>query len=103
MAIKVWIEQGVIWDLQPLAAEGFRKIVAKAKKDVFVTSGREGDHLPHSFHYPGLAWDMRSCGLKRKEMLDILDDVGNGILGNNWTIIYYPSWKGYHIQYRPRL
>ena len=99
MAIKVWIEQGVIWDLQPVAQEGFRRIVASAKRDVFVTSGGEGDHLPHSMHYSGLAWDMRSCGLKRNEMVAILMTVAPAKF---WVVIYYTAWNGYHIQYRPQ-
>ena len=76
--IKVWHEQGIVWDPRPILEEGYRRIIAKAKKDVFVMSGREGDHLPHSLHYSGLAWDMRSCGLRKAEMLEILKGVGFG-------------------------
>ena len=97
MARKIWIEQGVIWDLQPVAQEGFRRIVRAAKKDVFVTSGKEGDHSPASLHYSGLAWDMRSCGLTKNQMYWVLP---GGEL--KWDIIYYPTWKGYHIEYDPK-
>jgi len=92
--MKVWIEQGVIWDLRPEAAAGFRKIIKAAKSDIFVTSGREGDHAPWSLHYLGLAWDARSCGLTKKEM--------QKILGADFDIVYYPNWKGYHIEYDPK-
>jgi hypothetical protein len=95
--IKVWIEQGVVWGLNYPADEGFRQIVKHATRDVYVTSGREGDHDPASLHYLGLAWDMRSCGLTKKQMYGILP--GGELC---WDIVYYPDWKGYHIEYDPK-
>jgi hypothetical protein len=98
MAIKVWIEQGVVWDLQPVAAEGFRQVCKYAmyvEQDVFVTSGREGDHSPNSLHYLGLAWDMRKKGFIKEELLEILP-FGD----KHWDIVEY-EW-GFHIEFDPK-
>lgn len=99
--MKVWIEQGVVWNLQPKAQEGFRHVVKlfkKHKKDVFVTSGAEGDHMPDSLHYCRRAWDQRNAGFKKSEILKALPGGGKF-----WDVIEYPKWNGLHIEYDPKL
>lgn len=60
--IRVWIEQGVVWNLDQETSKGFRKVVRfwrKLSTDVFVTSGSEGTtHLPHSYHHHKRAFDL---------------------------------------------
>ena len=98
MNINVWFQIGVTWNLQPVAAEGFRQVVKNAEEDVYVTSGREGDHHPASLHYLGLAWDQRAGSYEDKE--DMLDVLPGG--DKNWDVIYYPKWNGFHIEYDPK-
>lgn len=89
---KVWIEQGTVWDLQPEAQEGFRAVCKHATKDIYVTSGKEGDHMAGSLHYSGLAWDMRKSGYTKPLLLHTLpggDEV--------WDVVEY-SW-GFHVEY----
>ena len=90
--IKVWIEQGVVWDLKLHAAQAFRRVLKAARQDVFVTSGREGDHQADSLHYLGLAWDMRKCGFTKRQL--------QKILGKFYDVVSYP-W-GFHIEYDPK-
>ena len=92
---KIWIEQGVIWNLQPVAHEGFRRVIKLAVKmgcDIYVLSGAEGDHQPDSLHYPGLAWDMRTNGFTKQVLLVAL--------GKEWDVIAY-DW-GFHCEYDPK-
>jgi len=85
---KVWIEQGVIWALIPESQDGFRKVVKKAKQDIYVTSGGEGDHIAESFHYSGRAWDMRKSGFTAVGL--------RKVLGAKWDVVQYP-W-GFHCE-----
>ena len=93
--ISVWFQQGTEFDLEPEAMYGFRCMCAKAKEDVYITSGREGDHMPGSLHYSGLAWDMRKSGYKTKADLYAVLPGGAG----DWDIVEY-DW-GYHVEYDP--
>jgi hypothetical protein len=90
--VKVWFQQGTVWDLLPQAYEGFRKMVKHAVKDVYITCGCEGDHLPHSLHYAKKAWDMRKSGFTRKRLREIL--------GRDWDVVAYP-W-GFHVELDPK-
>ena len=90
--MKVWIEQGVSWNLMYRAAEGFRQVIKAAKQDIFITSGREGDHRPDSLHYLGRAWDMRKSGFTKAKL--------KRILGKDWDVIQY-SW-GFHVELDPK-
>lgn len=92
---KVWIEQGVYWNLLPIAQEGFRKVCAHAQKDVYITSGKEGDHQPGSLHYSGLAWDMRKSGYTKPLLLYTLPG-GDKV----WDVVEY-DW-GFHVEYDPK-
>ena len=93
--INVWFQQGTVWDLQSLAAEGFRQVVKHASEDIYVTSGREGDHRADSLHFYGLAWDMRKCGYTKARILSILPG-GDA----KWDVVEY-SW-GFHTEYDPK-
>ncbi len=91
----VWFDQGVIWDPRPVAEDGFRRVCElffQKRKDLFVLSGKDGDHLPHSFHYVGLAWDQRGSGISKAELLFVL--------GEGWQVVSY-AW-GHHIEFDPR-
>jgi len=95
MTTKIWIEEGVIWDLDPIARPGFRRVKKLAVKlgcSVHVLSGREGDHQPDSLHPDGLAWDMQKDKFTKSDLLVTL--------GDEWDVIEY-DW-GFHCEYDPK-
>lgn len=99
--MNVWIQQGTVWDLQLSAQRGFRRVVklfGKFKEDVYVTSGREGDHHPASLHYPGLAWDMRNGRAKKFSKDEVIACLPGG--DKYWDVVFY-DW-GFHIEYDPK-
>jgi len=88
----VLLKQGVILDLKPVAQKGFGRVVALYFShfgNVIVTSGKEGNHMPGSFHYIGLAWDQRKGSLKKNDLL--------AVLGEGWQVIEYDTH--FHIEY----
>ena len=91
--IQVWFRQGVLWDLISEAHEGFRQVVKAAKEDIYVTSGRDGQHLPHSFHYTGRAWDMSKSGFTKTRLLKILNGINPK---HRWQVIDHGTW--FHIE-----
>ena len=86
--MRVWIQQGTVWNLEPKTAEGFRQVVKHASEDIYVTSGAEGDHRPDSFHYTFRAWDMRKCGYTKARL--------KKVVGPNYDVVEY-SW-GFHVE-----
>jgi len=92
----VWHEQGIIIDdLHPEMQDGFhaiKKLYYHKKRDLFVTSGKEGDHLMYSFHYDGKAIDILKNGVSRAQ-------VQKG-LGSRFQVIDY-NW-GFHIELDPK-
>lgn len=95
MSVKVWFEQGVVWDLEPETHEGFRQVVKSATEDIYITSGREGDHHPASLHYLGRAWDMRFHGFTKEKLLAVLPG-GDKV----WDVVQY-GW-GFHVERDPK-
>ena len=91
----VWFKQGVMGDLRPIAQKGFGRVaqlyISKGK-NLFVTSIRDGNHGYGSFHYLGLAFDLKKEGVKAKE---IRDAVGPG-----WDLVIHGSH--YHLEYDPK-
>jgi hypothetical protein len=95
MSIHVWFEQGTVWNLDPETHEGFRQMLRHANEDVYITSGREGDHHPASLHYLGRAWDMRHCGFTKAKLLSALPGMDTV-----WDVVEY-SW-GFHVERDPK-
>ena len=59
--MRIWYKEGVYGELVPAAAEGLRRLkrywFQNHFGDLFITSVREGTHLPHSYHANGRAFD----------------------------------------------
>jgi len=93
----IWIKQGVMGDLQPVAQKGFGKVVryyeARNYKNFYVTSLRESNHSHGSFHYIGLAFDFRSQGLPGSEI--------KTLLGHHWDIVDYGEFI--HAEYDQKI
>lgn len=93
--MTVWIKRGVMGDLQSIAQKGLGKLIAMYEDyglDFYITSIREGNHGPGSFHYLGLAVDFKKHG-------GDLQIVKN-ILGPDWDVIEHPTHV--HIEYDPK-
>lgn len=97
--MAVWYKLGVRGDLITEAQEGFRKTVklySKRGEDVYVTSLREGTHLPYSFHYSGRAWDQRPGRVAKEELRQYL--------GPDFQVIDHGTGANFHrhIEYEPK-
>lgn len=58
----IWNKEGVQGDLAPVVRKALGRIAgvyAAEKRDLFVTSKRDGNHSLGSLHYEGLAVDFR--------------------------------------------
>ena len=93
---SVWYEQGIIQEpLHPEMEKGWheiKRVYSYKKKDLFVLSVREGDHLMYSFHYEGRAIDFKKNGITKKQL--------EYALGNDFQVIEY-TW-GFHVEYDPK-
>ena len=88
----VLYKQGVIISLAPIAQKGFgrvAKLYFDNNEDLIVTSGREGTHMPGSFHFIDMAWDQRKGSLRKADLL--------AVLGQGWQVIEYDTH--YHCEY----
>lgn len=97
--MKVWVQQGVFLDLCDEAAEGLRRVIrfwqSKEWGDLFITSGSEGTHLPHSYHYTRRAFDTRPPpGGISEEDLGLLREK----LGPRWIALYELEPPHIHFQ-----
>lgn len=97
---SVWYEQGVIseplYEMMNRGWHEIKKLYHDRKKDLFVLSVREGDHLMYSFHYDGKAIDFKKNGITKKYIQNCLSLVGN----NLFQVVEY-SW-GFHVEYDPK-
>jgi len=89
--MTIWYKQGVCGDLQIVAQKGLGRIDNAYKKDLFVTSLRDGNHMPGSLHYIGLAFDIRPTMEKR--------DIKR-ILGPKWDVV--DEGNHIHCEYDPK-
>lgn len=81
--MTVWIKQGVIGDLQPIARKGLGKVHdlhSQHRVDLFLTSLREANHMAGSLHYDGLAFDILPN-------LNIALNEIKQVLGPQWDVI----------------
>lgn len=91
---NIWIKQGVLGDLQPIARKGLGKVAKLYKTsglDLFVTSLRDGNHSDGSLHYDGLAFDIR----KGIEIYRIKLALGGG-----WDVV--EEVDHIHCEYDPK-
>ena len=76
-------------DLQPVAQKGkgrVAKLYESKGKDLYITSIREGNHSPGTFHEIGLAFDFRK---NRVALRDIRKALGPGwdvLTSNNGAV-----------------
>jgi len=93
--MTVWIKQGVLGDLQSVAQKGLgrvAKVYEAHSEDLFITSLREGNHSPGSFHYIGLAFDIRPG----KSSLSMI----RAALGHDWDVV--DEVNHIHCEYDPK-
>ena len=95
---KIWIKMGVHGDLQPEAAEGFRRYCRFHEQqgwgDVYLTCVRDGSHLVNSYHPWGRAFDIRPP-------TTITEDITRRILevmGPGWSVLD----EGHHWHFQLR-
>lgn len=95
--MTVWIKQGVMGDLAPIAVKGLNKInllFEKAGEDLYITSIREGNHIAGSFHYIGLAFDFLYGD-------DVNTDDIIKVLGREWDVVFEDNYI--HVEYDPEI
>ena len=91
--MTVWFKMGVVGDLVPRAQKGFGRVCQvyfNRGLDVFVTSIREANHMPGSFHYIGRAFDVKSRGVPKSAI--------EAALGTGWQVIEYPKLGIFHCE-----
>jgi hypothetical protein len=94
--MAIWYKQGVYGELILATSEGLRKVeklFAKYGLDVFVTSKRDGSHMPGSFHPHGRAFDIRKHHKITKTML-------KKALGDNFDVVEHKTH--FHIEHDPK-
>ena len=95
--INIWERQSVQGDLQTVMrkAQGrIAKIYNWKGHPLMISSRRDGEHMPGSLHYDGLAEDYKDPD-KRVSKAEIKDAVGTG-----FDVIEY-EW-GYHVEHDPK-
>ena len=68
-------KQGVSGDLQTVAQKGLGRVAElffANNLDLIVTSIREGNHMPGSLHYIGLAFDFRKGPFRKADIEAVL-------------------------------
>ena len=93
--MTVWRKQGVIGDLAPIAQKGLGKVASLYEingEDLYITSIREGNHSPGSFHYIGQAFDFRRGGITLEAV--------RGALGDKWDVLN-SSHGTFHAEFDP--
>lgn len=93
--MTVWLKQGVIGDLQSVARKGLGCVARLYKsrgEDLYITSLRDGNHRDGSFHYDGLAFDIRYGKATIQEIRETL--------GPGWDIVFETTHI--HCEYDPK-
>ena len=93
--MSTWYKQGVYGTLTIEAAEALRQLekLFASTEDIFITSIREGTHMPGSFHPSGRALDIR------KPKAISIHEIRNR-LGTNFDVI--EEHDHIHIEYDPK-
>ena len=72
---------------------------AIAKKEMVVTAGFDGKHMPGSKHYEGNAFDMRSRIYTDHELRELVDNLREN-LGSDYDVVDEVSHI--HVEYDPK-
>ena len=94
--MTVWIKQGVTGCLKREARRALGTIatyLSNLGHDTFITSIREGNHMPGSLHYDGQAFDFKHHSIATVESFKT-------ILGPNYDIVDEKSHI--HVEYDPK-
>lgn len=91
--MTLWLKQGVLGNLQPVARKGLGRLSKITTQDIFVTSLRDGNHLVGSLHYDGLAFDIKY--ILHTSISDIRD-----VLGSDWDVV--DEKTHIHCEYDPK-
>ncbi len=78
-----------------MAARAFAEM---GQKEMWITSVTDGTHKKGSFHYVGLAFDVRTRMFAEAEV-EKLADVLKRILGNEWDVVVEATHI--HIEFDP--
>lgn len=81
------------------AVYAFKKILDRLKLDVWITSGTEGKHSKTSFHYLGLACDLRIRHIAKEALNGIVAELKT-LLGDFYDVVLHKTHI--HIEYDPR-
>ncbi len=98
--MTVWIKQGVMGDLSPQMSKGLKKIADVFAKEyaqhLYVTSMREGNHQPGSFHYRGDAVDIKAMDCEKKHL--------QNTLGSDFDVVQFTASGSvyFHVEYDPK-
>lgn len=94
--MTVWYKQGVVGDLQQVTAKGLGRVAhlyLTKGQHLFVTCKRDGNHMPGSLHYEGLAFDFQQNNLEIAEI--------KKALGRGWDVIKSND-GAIHAEYDPK-
>lgn len=87
--MRIWYKEGVYGELVPEAAEGLRRLkrfwLYEHFGDLFITSLREGTHLPHSYHANGRAFDIQP--LPRDIEIEDFREPLLKCMGPGWVLV----------------
>ena len=102
--MTVWIKQGVCGDLsfQMQKARGELAVLyASHGNDFYITSIREGNHSPGSYHYIGQALDFKRQKMLKGELVDKLFGLTTRIGGKFDVIEYSDERDIFHVEFDP--
>lgn len=92
----VWFKQGVIGALKMKAQKGLGKVAKlyfSHGRSLYITAVRDGNHMPGSFHYIGMAFDFRKAEGITIEMI-------RKALGKNYDVVEHSTH--FHVEYDPK-
>ena len=95
--MTVWIKQGVLGSLSPQMRRAKGKLVKLYEiefKDFYITSIREGNHMPASCHYEGDAIDFQRQGIS-------LECIRVN-LSKDFDVVEYTAKDIFHVEYDPK-
>jgi len=97
--MSVWVKEGVCGDLsREMTKEHGRCVKFYASKglDFFVTSRKEGNHIPGTFHYRGDAEDFRARGISYELLADHIS------AGFDLVQFWVGDVAFFHLEYDPK-
>jgi len=99
----ICIKSGVdVRELQPkiwTAVYVYESLLNKLKRKTWITSGTEGKHSPSSFHYIGLACDLRIKNIPKDKVQAVFNEF-KALLGDIYDVVLHKTHI--HVEYDPR-